>query len=516
MDDHDAEDLLRRALIEPESSAAVALRVAGPPALRVAHGGLPRPARPRDDRDVRRQRPPRGGRPRSGPATSCACRATSTSATRRTATQAEPAVRRAGRRAARRADRGRHRARRLARAARGARRRARARRPPDRARRAPARPPAAAAALVAPERRMVVTAVCGARPLAAGRPPMGIVCAQQDVARVYPLPDDPERCLADFLDAAAEHARGMGEQLRRQQTSVERFLELSGEDLPRPARRRLRAGSHRPGAPPAGRGHHGGVRRPASSPRSTSPSSSSRASRCCLRAASAGRGAERARCSRWSGGGARGRRARCCRHPAPAATEPACALVTRERVAAARAPRQGGDPQLRPRPRRPVFVEEQLGTGRVAWRAGDGLPVVQCVRVRRDGDHGGRRGRAARPLRADRRDEASCPGADRDLPPRPVLHPASCRAACLLLLALTALAARARRGGARGRRAVDQGALRGRPERALPGRRRVAVPPGRGGPGRAPGLSARARAAPAGRRSPSRTRGTPATTPSSR
>jgi hypothetical protein len=87
-------------------------------------------------------------------------------------------------------------------------------------------------ALVAPERRMVVTAVCGARPLAAGRPPMGIVCAQQDVARVYPLPDDPERCLADFLEAAAEHARGVGEQLRRQQASVERFLELSGEDLP--------------------------------------------------------------------------------------------------------------------------------------------------------------------------------------------------------------------------------------------------------------------------------------------
>ena len=29
MDDHEADDLLRRALIEPESSAAVALRVAG-------------------------------------------------------------------------------------------------------------------------------------------------------------------------------------------------------------------------------------------------------------------------------------------------------------------------------------------------------------------------------------------------------------------------------------------------------------------------------------------------------
>ncbi|MGB2710229.1 MAG: hypothetical protein WBC33_01845, partial [Conexibacter sp.] len=47
-------------------------------------------------------------------------------------------------------------------------------------------------ALVAPERRLVVAPVCGARTLAAGRPPLGIACAQQDLARVYPLPDDPE------------------------------------------------------------------------------------------------------------------------------------------------------------------------------------------------------------------------------------------------------------------------------------------------------------------------------------
>jgi hypothetical protein len=88
------------------------------------------------------------------------------------------------------------------------------------------------AALVAPERRMVVTAVCSARPLAEGRPPMGIACAQQDVARVYPLPDDPERCLEDFLTVAADHAREMAERLERQEASVERFLELSGEDFP--------------------------------------------------------------------------------------------------------------------------------------------------------------------------------------------------------------------------------------------------------------------------------------------
>jgi hypothetical protein len=91
------------------------------------------------------------------------------------------------------------------------------------------------AALVAPERRMVVAAVCGARPLAEGRPPMGIVCAQQDVARVYPLPDDPARCLEDFLSVAAEHAREMAERLERQDASVERFLELSGDDFPETA-----------------------------------------------------------------------------------------------------------------------------------------------------------------------------------------------------------------------------------------------------------------------------------------
>jgi hypothetical protein len=89
------------------------------------------------------------------------------------------------------------------------------------------------AALVAPEKRIVVTVVCGARPLAEGRPPMGIVCAQQDVARVYPLPDDPERCLQDFLEFAADHARHVGERLLHQEASVERFLELSDDDLPK-------------------------------------------------------------------------------------------------------------------------------------------------------------------------------------------------------------------------------------------------------------------------------------------
>jgi hypothetical protein len=82
-------------------------------------------------------------------------------------------------------------------------------------------------ALVAADRQLVVTPVCGARTLAEGRPPMGIACAQPDLTRVYPLADDPERCVQDFLELAAEHARALSERLAHQEASVERFLEIS-------------------------------------------------------------------------------------------------------------------------------------------------------------------------------------------------------------------------------------------------------------------------------------------------
>ncbi|HEX5619056.1 MAG TPA: hypothetical protein VFX51_11585 [Solirubrobacteraceae bacterium] len=63
--------------------------------------------------------------------------------------------------------------------------------------------------------------------------------------------------------------------------------------------------------------------------------------------------------------------------------QPACAQVTRERVAELRRP---GDVQiLTYSPSVRVALTRQTGTGRVAWRAGSSLPVVQCVRVRRDG-----------------------------------------------------------------------------------------------------------------------------------
>jgi hypothetical protein len=86
-------------------------------------------------------------------------------------------------------------------------------------------------ALVAPERRLVVTPVCSARTLAEGRPALGIACAQQDLMRVYPLADDPERCVEDFLHQAAEHAHALAVRIDHQEASVERFLELTDPDL---------------------------------------------------------------------------------------------------------------------------------------------------------------------------------------------------------------------------------------------------------------------------------------------
>jgi hypothetical protein len=82
-------------------------------------------------------------------------------------------------------------------------------------------------ALVARDSQLVVTPVCGPRILAQGRPPLGIACAQQDFSRVYPLADDPERCVEDFLEVAAAHARSLAERLDHQEASVERFLEIS-------------------------------------------------------------------------------------------------------------------------------------------------------------------------------------------------------------------------------------------------------------------------------------------------
>jgi hypothetical protein len=85
------------------------------------------------------------------------------------------------------------------------------------------------------EQHITVVPVCGARTLAEGLPPLGIACAQQDVAHVYPLPDDPDRCLEDFLERAHDHALRTAELLSKQDASVRRFLELNGDDMPETA-----------------------------------------------------------------------------------------------------------------------------------------------------------------------------------------------------------------------------------------------------------------------------------------
>ena len=63
--------------------------------------------------------------------------------------------------------------------------------------------------------------------------------------------------------------------------------------------------------------------------------------------------------------------------------EPACAQVTRDR--AAELERPGAVEILQYTPSVRIALTERIGTGRVAWRAGDSLPVVQCVRARRTG-----------------------------------------------------------------------------------------------------------------------------------
>jgi hypothetical protein len=63
--------------------------------------------------------------------------------------------------------------------------------------------------------------------------------------------------------------------------------------------------------------------------------------------------------------------------------EPACVQVTRARVAELR--RAGEVEILNYEPSTRLSLTRRTGSGRVAWRAGPGLPVVQCVRVRREG-----------------------------------------------------------------------------------------------------------------------------------
>jgi len=63
--------------------------------------------------------------------------------------------------------------------------------------------------------------------------------------------------------------------------------------------------------------------------------------------------------------------------------EPACVATTRARVRRLRRP---GDVRLlNYQPSVGLSLTRQSGIARAAWRAGDAGPVVQCVRIRREG-----------------------------------------------------------------------------------------------------------------------------------
>jgi hypothetical protein len=95
-------------------------------------------------------------------------------------------------------------------------------------------------------------------------------------------------------------------------------------------------------------------------------------------------GTERARVLDVARAQARGDASRVLALMPACAAQPACAATTRAFVA--KLARPGDVELLQYRPSVQVTFTRTTGTGRVAWRAGrDGLPVVQCVRVRRDG-----------------------------------------------------------------------------------------------------------------------------------
>ena len=71
------------------------------------------------------------------------------------------------------------------------------------------------------------------------------------------------------------------------------------------------------------------------------------------------------------------------------ANQPACVAATTAFVGKLK--RAGEVEILQYKPSVQVPLTRVTGTGRVAWRAGTSGPVVQCVRVRRDGPASGAR-----------------------------------------------------------------------------------------------------------------------------
>ncbi|MEO8686618.1 MAG: hypothetical protein ABI611_00175 [Solirubrobacteraceae bacterium] len=96
-----------------------------------------------------------------------------------------------------------------------------------------------------------------------------------------------------------------------------------------------------------------------------------------------GQGAERERVLDVLRAEARGDAGAVLRKLPACSREPACAQVTRQRVAQLKRP--GTVQILNYQPSVRVTMTRRAGTGRVAWRAGGSLPVVQCVKALREG-----------------------------------------------------------------------------------------------------------------------------------
>jgi hypothetical protein len=96
-----------------------------------------------------------------------------------------------------------------------------------------------------------------------------------------------------------------------------------------------------------------------------------------------GEGAERAKVLDVLRAQARGDAAAVLRELPACAKDQLCTRLTRERVA--RLKRPGRVEILNFKPSARVTMTRRAGVARVAWRAGGSLPVVQCVRVLRDG-----------------------------------------------------------------------------------------------------------------------------------
>ena len=86
--------------------------------------------------------------------------------------------------------------------------------------------------------------------------------------------------------------------------------------------------------------------------------------------------------------------------------QPACVAATKDFVPKLKKPGTVEILQYRPSVNLPLTT--QTATGRVAWRAGTNLPVVQCVRVRREGPVSGAKVEVLS-ISAPIGNEAACP-----------------------------------------------------------------------------------------------------------